>query len=150
MPNSPLDGSFESSKKRSKPKWVLALIALIATGVGGGVFAVAIIINTNTDVEFGQGVAGIMACDTEVTLTPVAAYNGVTESFTLSEILLEGVDQNDNCNGRTITVGVYASAESTPMEEWSTEAASGQDSHSFVSTASPDANAVFNITIESN
>jgi hypothetical protein len=40
MPKSPLDGSFESAKKRLKPKWVLALIALIATGVGGGVFEI--------------------------------------------------------------------------------------------------------------
>jgi hypothetical protein len=150
MPNSPLDGSFESSKKRLKPKWVVALIALIATGVGGGVFAISIGINSGGDVEFGQGVAGIMACDETVTLTPVAAYNGGTESFTLSEVVLSGVDDNDNCDGKTITVGVYASAASTPLEEWSTTGASAQPDHTFTSVANPAANDVFNITIESN
>jgi len=150
MPNSPLDGSFESSKKRLKPRWILALIALIATGVGGGVFAISIVINTGGDVEFGQGVAGIMACDDAVTLTPVAAYNGLTESFTLSEVVLSGVDLNSNCAGKTITVGVYASDASTPLEEWVTTGASATPDHTFTSLVNPPANDVFNITIESN
>ena len=148
MPNSPLDGSFESSKKRSKPKWVLALIALIATGVGGGVFALSITINANSDVEFGQGVAGIMACDQDVTLTPFAAYDGATESFTLSEVVLS--DVGDECVDKTITVGVYASGSSAPMEEWETTGASPAPTYTFTSTSSPAANDIYNITIESN
>jgi hypothetical protein len=150
VPNSPLDGSFESSKKRLKPKWVVAIIALIGTAVGGGVFAISIVINTGGDVEFGQGVAGIMACDTAVTLTPSASYDGATETFALSQILLTDVDDNNNCDGKTITVGVYASGESTPMEEWVTTGASAQATHTFNSVSSPSASAVYNITIESN
>jgi len=150
MPTSPLDGSFESSKKRLKPKWVVAIIALIGTAIGGGVFAISIVINTGGDVEFGQGVAGIMACDTAVTLTPFAAYDGATESFTLSEVVLSDVDDNSNCDGKTITVGVYASGESTPMEEWVTTGASAQATHTFIATSSPSAGAIYNITIESN
>jgi hypothetical protein len=148
MPNSPLDGSFESSKKRLKPKWVVAIIALIGTAIGGGVFAISIVINTGDDVEFGQGVAGIMACDTAVTLTPFAAFNGT--SFTLSEVVLSDVDDNDNCDGKTITVGVYASGASTPLEEWVTTGASAQATHTFTATSSPSASAIYNITIESN
>jgi hypothetical protein len=150
VPNSPLDGSFESSKKRLKSKWVLATIALIGTAIGGGVFAISIVINTGGDVEFGQGVAGIMACDTDVTLTPFAAYDGATESFTLSEVVLSDVDDNSNCDGKTITVGVYAEGESTPMEEWVTTGANAQPDHTFISVANPAANDLFNITIESN
>ena len=128
----------------------MALIALIGTAVGGGVFAISIVINTGGDVEFGQGVAGIMACDTAVTLTPSASYDGATETFALSQILLTDVDDNNNCDGKTITVGVYAAGESTPMEEWVTTGASAQATHTFNSVSSPSASAVYNITIESN
>jgi hypothetical protein len=146
MPNSPLDGSFESSKKRSKPKWILAIIALIGTVVGGGVFAVTILINTDEDIEFGQGVSGVIACDDDVTLTPIAGFDGT--SFALTEVRLSNLA--DACDGKILTVGVYASGEATPLEEWETTGASPAADFTFASTSSPSAESIYNITIESN
>jgi hypothetical protein len=64
--------------------------------------------------------------------------------------VLSGVDDNDNCDGKTITVGVYAAGASTPLEEWVTTGANATPDHTFTSVSAPPANDVFNITIESN
>ena len=147
MPNSPLDGSFESSKKKLKPKWVLAIVALFATVIGGGVFAATILINGgNTDIEFGQGVAEVTACDGDVTLTPSAAFDGTT--FKLDEIVISNVD--DECDSKTFTVGVYASGAATPLEEWIQVVNTPIPLYTLTSTIEPPSNDIFNITIESN
>jgi hypothetical protein len=146
MPNSPLDGSFESSKKKLKPKWVLAIFALFATVIGGGVFAATILINTNTDIEFGQGVAEVTACDGDVTLTPYAAFDGTT--FKLDEIVISNVD--DACDSKTFTVGVYQQGVTTPLEEWTQVVNTPIPLYTLTSTIEPPSNDIFNITIESN
>jgi hypothetical protein len=150
MPNSPLDGSFESSKKRLKPKWVLALIALIATGVGGGVFAVAINLNNDSNqIEFGQGVANLVACDEDLTITPTSFFDGV--GFKLESIIVSDLDES-TCGGKTLIVNAYSSASATVIDEMTTTAPSSaatDGSITFSPAASPSAVDVALITIES-
>jgi hypothetical protein len=150
MTNSPLDGSFESSKKRLKPKWVLALIALIGTAIGGGVFALSITINTNDTVEFGQGFAAITTCDREIDVTPVSVFNGT--SFKLTEVILKDFD-SDTCEGKTIIVKALSTdAPPTEIAAVTTTAPAGTGPSveaTIAFGASPDATLVGTITVES-
>jgi hypothetical protein len=153
MPNSPLDGSFESSKKRLKPKWVLALIALIATGVGGGVFAISIGVNSGGTVEFGQGVASLTACDDAVTLTPTSVFNGTV--FKLQSIVVGGVNTNTTdasgvgCGTKSLIVKAYNSATAVIAEASISVSPTSATSITLSPTASPNATEVLKITIES-
>lgn len=148
MPNSPLDGSFESSKKRLKPKWVVAIIALIGTAVGGGVFALAITINTNDTVEFGQGVATVTTCDQDVLVTPKSVFDGT--SFILDSIVVSNLDQSE-CGNKTIIVKALDSNPSV-IAEASTLLPTGAATDlaiTFSPAASPTATEVAKITVES-
>jgi hypothetical protein len=153
MPNSPLDGSFESSKKRLKPKWVLALIALIATGVGGGVFAVSIGVNSGGNVEFGQGVASVTACDTDVNITPISVFDGTV--FKLDSILIDDVNTDTTnasgvgCGTKSLIVKAYNSATAVIAEASTSVSPSSAASITLSPTASPNATEVLKITIES-
>jgi hypothetical protein len=148
MPTSPLDGSFESSKKRLKPKWVLALIALIATGVGGGVFALSITINTTGNVEFGQGFAAITTCDREIDVTPVSTFDGT--SFKLTQVILKKFD-SDACAGKKIIVKALSTdVPPTLIAQASTVPSSaGPSVEATIAIASPAATLVGTITVES-
>lgn len=150
MPNSPLDGSFESSKKRLKPKWGLAIFALFATIIGGGVFAINIAINTGTagNVEFGQGVATVVACDEDVIVTPTSIFDGA--AFILDSIIVSNLDQA-SCSNKTLIVKALDSNPSV-IAEASTQVPSGSAtdySITFDPAASPTATAVEKITVES-
>jgi hypothetical protein len=155
MPNSPLDGSFESSKKRSKPKWVLALIALIATGVGGGVFAVTITVNSDENVEFGQGFASLTACDNQVTLTPTSVFDG--EDFILETIEVSGLNTTSTdadgvgCGTKTLIVKAYAAGTAVAAEAIYSVPAFDDTDATVVLTPTPSATAgeILKITIES-
>jgi hypothetical protein len=154
MPNSPLDGSFESSKKRLKPKWVLALIALIATGVGGGVFAISIGVNSGGNVEFGQGFASLTACDDAVTLTPTSVFNGTV--FKLQSIVVGGVNTDTTnatsgvgCGTKSLIVKAYNSATAVIAEASISVSPTSATSITLSPTASPNATEVLKITIES-
>jgi hypothetical protein len=156
MPNSPLDGSFESSKKRLKPKWVLALIALIATGVGGGVFAVTITVNSDENVEFGQGFASLTACDDQVTLTPTSVFDGT--DFILETIEVSGLnttstdaDSGVGCGTKTLIVKAYAAGTAVAAEASYSVPAVAETDATVVLTPAPSATAgeILKITIES-
>ena len=156
MPNSPLDGSFESSKKRSKPKWVLALIALIATGVGGGVFAVTITVNSDENVEFGQGYASLTACDDQVTLTPNSVFNGT--DFILETIEVRSLNTTSTdavsglgCGTKTLIVKAYATGTAVAAEASYSVPAGADTEATVVLTPTPAATAgeILKITIES-
>ena len=107
MSKSPLEGSFSNSGRRSIPKWTILLGVLTLTGIGGGVLAANITVGTGV-VEFGQGTAEAIACDTSITVSPVSTFDGTT--FLVSEIVLSGVDQrsssasNSGCGAQNIVV----------------------------------------------
>ena len=149
MPNSPLDGSFEKSNRKIKPRWVLAIFALFATVIGGGVFAINIAINTGTGgVEFGQGVASVVACDRDVIVTPTSIFDG--EAFILASIVVSNLDQA-SCSNKTLIVKALDGISSV-IAEASTAVPSGEATDFAVTlspAASPAATAVTKITVES-
>lgn len=150
MPNSPLDGSFEKSNRKIKPRWVLAIFALFATVIGGGVFAINIAINTGTGggVEFGQGVASVLACDADVIVTPTSIFDG--EAFILASIVVSDLDQA-SCSNKTLIVKAL-DVNPSVIAEASTAVPSGEATDFAVTlspAASPAATAVTKITVES-
>jgi hypothetical protein len=92
MSKSPLANSFNSkSKKRSKPILILALLGIL--GLGGGVLAANITINAGSPVEFGQGAAATMTCDTAVQLYPTSTYDETANLFRLTTIEIRKLNQ---------------------------------------------------------
>lgn len=150
MPNSPLDGSFEKSNRKLGPRWVLAIFALFVTVIGGGVFAINIAINTGTggNVEFGQGVATVVACDEDVLVTPTSIFDG--SAFILESIVVSNLDQS-SCSNKSLIVKAL-DANPSVIAEASTVIPSGSATDLAVTlspTASPTATEVEKITVES-
>ena len=154
MSKSPLEGSFRNSGRRSLPKWTILLGVLTLTGIGGGVLAANITVCTGV-VEFGQGTATTIACDTDITVTPVSTFNGTT--FLVSEIALTGVDQrsssasNSGCGAQNIVVKALNG--STPLASATVSIPTATaTSGSFTVTPSPSVTAsdLTRINLETN
>jgi hypothetical protein len=154
MSKSPLEGSFSNSGRRSLPKWTILLGVLTLTGIGGGVLAANITVGTGV-VEFGQGTATTIACDTDITVTPVSTFNGTT--FLVSEIALTGVDQrsssasNSGCGAQNIVVKALNG--STPLASATVSIPTATaTSGSFTVTPSPSVTAsdLTRINLETN
>ena len=154
MSKSPLEGSFSNSGRRSIPKWTILLGVLTLTGIGGGVLAANITVGTGV-VEFGQGTATTIACDTDITVTPVSSFNGTT--FLVSEIALTGVDQrsssesNSGCGAQNIVVKALNG--STPLASATVSIPTATaTSGSFTVTPSPSVTAsdLTRINLETN
>jgi len=154
MSKSPLEGSFSNSGRRSIPKWSILLGVLTLTGIGGGVLAANITVGTGV-VEFGQGTATTIACDTDITVTPVSTFNGTT--FLVSEIALTGVDQrsssasNSGCGAQNIVVKALNG--STPLASATVSIPTATaTSGSFTVTPSPSVTAsdLTRINLETN
>jgi hypothetical protein len=154
MSKSPLEGSFSNSGRRSIPKWTILLGVLTLTGIGGGVLAANITVGTGV-VEFGQGTATTIACDTDITVTPVSTFNGTT--FLVSEIALTGVDQrsgsasNSGCGAQNIVVKALNG--STPLASATVSIPTATaTSGSFTVTPSPSVTAsdLTRINLETN
>jgi len=154
MSKSPLEGSFSNSGRRSIPKWTILLGVLTLTGIGGGVLAANITVGTGV-VEFGQGTATTIACDTDITVTPVSTFNGTT--FLVSEIALTEVDQrsssasNSGCGAQNIVVKALNG--STPLASATVSIPTATaTSGSFTVTPSPSVTAsdLTRINLETN
>jgi hypothetical protein len=154
MSKSPLEGSFSNSGRRTIPKWTILLGVLTLTGIGGGVLAANITVGTGV-VEFGQGTATTIACDTDITVTPVSTFNGTT--FLVSEIALTGVDQrsgsasNSGCGAQNIVVKALNG--STPLASATVSIPTATaTSGSFTVTPSPSVTAsdLTRINLETN
>ena len=105
MSKSPLSGAFADSsattKKKSKKNGAILLIAGIAlTSSIGGVFAANSI--TIANVEFGQGVASTLSCDSAIKTVLNQAYvTGTT--FRVSSAVISEVD---GCDGKDLVVSL--------------------------------------------
>jgi hypothetical protein len=79
-------------------------------------------LNSNSPVEFGQGVSQTLACSgsTSVVVSPIAAFTNASGSgaFNLSGIKISNIPQS--CFGSQFTIQVFPSAESTPATLFST------------------------------
>jgi len=107
-------GSDETpaTKKKSNTrnlKIALGLAAVILVPTIGSTLAGSITINTNTNVEFGQGLAQTAACDPDgITLTPASTFDnatGTTGIFELGTIVISGIA--NACTGKDFKITAY-------------------------------------------
>jgi len=79
-------------------------------------------LNSNSPVEFGQGVSQTLACSgsTSVVVSPIAAFTNASGSgtFNLSGIKISNIPQS--CFGSQFTIQVFPNAESVPATLFST------------------------------
>lgn len=100
----------QTKKKRNKPL-IIALIGAGALAAGvGGVFATnSITINNGGTIEFGQGLSSTNTCDTDITTSIDQAYNGTTNQFDASQVVVGGI-KDYTCNGKTFHVSLLDSS----------------------------------------
>lgn len=145
--------SILSGSDNNRKKFLLILVSFLALlGIGGGVLAANITVGTGV-VEFGQGTAEAIACDTSITVSPVSTFNGTT--FLVSEIALTGVDQRSSsasdsgCGAQNIVVKALNGT--TPLASATVSIPTATaTSGSFTITPSPSvtANDLTRITLE--
>jgi hypothetical protein len=145
--------SILSGSDNNRKKFLLVFLTFLALlGIGGGVLAANITVGTGV-VEFGQGTAEAIACDTSITVSPVSTFNGTT--FLVSEITLTGVDQRNSsasdsgCGAQNIVVKALNGT--TPLASATVSIPTATaTSGSFTITPSPSvtANDLTRITLE--
>jgi hypothetical protein len=107
--------------KNKLPSKFIATGALILGSIlfFQGTFAGNISLNSNTGVEFGQGVSETVACSgsTNLTLTPYSSFANSIESGThyLERITVSNIPTE--CRGVDFTVKVYNDTSSTPISK---------------------------------
>jgi hypothetical protein len=106
-------------KKNKTLKVMLGIAALVAVPVVGTTLAASIGINvnnnSNTPIQFGQGVVQATACDDEVTVTALSEFSNSAGAgtFYLGDVEVTGIDVA--CDGKLFTVNAYDDASSTPL-----------------------------------
>ena len=94
-----------ATKKKSNTrnlKIALGLAAVILVPTIGSTLAGGIAVNSNTAVEFGQGVVATTACSPTITLTPTSEI--VSSAFVLDTIVVTGI--NVACDNKYLTIKV--------------------------------------------
>jgi hypothetical protein len=118
-----------SSAKGPAPKKPLKLVLGAGVLVGalalGSTFAANINLNTDNNVEFGQGVVTTTACDDDgITVTPFSTFINATGGgeHRLSSIRLSGIDSSDGaCEGKTFRIRAYgATGPALDLFQWET------------------------------
>jgi hypothetical protein len=146
------DSVFGKDSNR-KNKFLLIFVGLLALlGIGGGVLAANITVGTGT-VEFGQGSAEAIACDTSITVTPVSTYTA--SGFIVTSIVLGDVNQNEStspnggCGAQNIVVKALNST--SPLASATVTIPTAAATSNFTISPSPTvtANDLNRITIES-
>jgi hypothetical protein len=160
-----LGGNSEESvgpaTSRSKKKvFAVVGITLIAATIGvGTTLASNITLNNNANVEFGQGVAQTVACETTsagITVTPLSSfnnsggyYNGSSYEgeFTLDQIGVSSIDTA--CQAVYFKISVYDSSASNPLANFVVHYDSGWAFLQPTNTGSPEFNTFDRPTITS-
>jgi len=92
---------------------VFGVIAIL-----GSTFAANINLNSGQGVEFGQGVTQMVACDDEITLTPVSTFvneeGGGAHYF--SALKVSGIDSSSHkCSGKNFEFRAYSDVGTVPL-----------------------------------
>lgn len=93
----------------STSRKVMIGAALLAISVISSVFAATISINTQSRVEFGQGLYQVGACDNFVNITPTRVWSGDQSAFYVSYITIQGLDLK-SCPQRYVRLRVYSAS----------------------------------------
>lgn len=107
-----------SPRRRSSFLLRIALLASIALGAVaiGSTLAANINLNSGGPVEFGQGVARAVACDSSVLVTPFSVFRNQQGGggFKLGSIKVSGIA--DACSGRNFILKAYSNGNPSPMD----------------------------------
>ena len=105
--------SSKPQKRARSPKLIFGLAVLIAIPVIGTTFAQTITVNTNKSTVFGQGQVAAAACDSDVVITPYAAFTN-SGYWSLQSVTVTNLDTSSTgCKSDTLTVQAYDNATST-------------------------------------
>ena len=98
---------FATPKKKKNKALLFALVGvgLLATTVGGVFAANSIAINTNNQIEFGQGLATTSSCDAALTTSITQAYDATDNKFYAETIVVEGIGDL-TCDEKTLRVSL--------------------------------------------
>jgi hypothetical protein len=126
MSKSPLSGAFAGSSepaKKNKKNGALLLISgiALATSIGGVFAAGTITINTSNEIEFGQGVAAVIACDSAATVSVNQTFDTTDEEFYVTTVDVEFTGTAGACDGLSATVGLILDDGTTTTFEDITE-----------------------------
>jgi hypothetical protein len=121
-----LNGKGGKGVRRVKPWQAIAgVIALVMIPTLGNTFAGSITVNTNQNIEFGQGIASTAACDDAVTITPYAKYVAAQTNYYLETITISNLNFADtatvtdtNCRGKVFKIQVLDNGNT--LQEWVT------------------------------
>ena len=112
MPTLDFEYSGAKTPASKKPiKLFLGTGVLVGALALGSTFAANINLNTDNNVEFGQGVVTTTACDGNgITVTPYSTFINATGGgeHKLTSIRLSGIDSSDGaCEGKTFRIRAY-------------------------------------------
>ena len=100
-------GEPKGHQSKVKLKLLLGICALVAVFSLGSTLAANITLNNSGAVEFGQGVAQAVACDSDgITLTPSSNYWNAGSIYRISSLVLSGLNL-ETCAGKTLTIKMY-------------------------------------------
>jgi hypothetical protein len=104
-------------KQRKSFRVVLGITVMGVFAALGSTLAANITINSNSAVEFGQGLSAASACDSSIKVKPVASFSNSADTagvFMLSGITFEQVDTSTAaCSGKQFVISTYDSGTST-------------------------------------
>ena len=104
----------KNKKKNRNLKIFLGIGALIAIPAIGSTLAANITVNAGS-VQFGQGISQAVACDSNVTITPVNQFSNASAagSFNLDTITVSGIA--NACSGFKFSLKAFGDTSSTPL-----------------------------------
>jgi hypothetical protein len=118
------EGGAQAPRKK-KPLGFILGIALIAGATTLGSTLAASVTIGSAPITFGQGVVQAVACDSEITVTPVASFvnaTGAGGAFRLGSITVAGLNNaatnattGVGCGGKTLVIKVWDDAGATPL-----------------------------------
>ena len=144
--------SSKPQKRARSPKLIFGLAVLIALPVIGITFSQQITVNTSKSIVFGQGQAAAAACDSDVVITPYAAFT-TSGYWSLQSVTVTNLDTSSTgCKSDTLTVQAYDNATSTIASTLATVGINssgdkGTQSALITATVSPANNASSTLTI---
>lgn len=110
----------EHNRRKLKPAiaWSIGALATFTVVALGTTLASNLALNNNSTVEFGQGMAATVSCQsTPLTITPTSSYDNGTGKFLLSGLNISGItiDTPQNCLNDYFKVAIWPSSGSLSL-----------------------------------
>jgi hypothetical protein len=110
------DVSNPDSPRRAKKsfKWLLGIFATATVVVLGTTFASNINLNNNGPIEFGQGIATTVSCQSNpLLITPTETFDNATNTFVLSSLDFDNIDTA--CLDKYVKVSLWPATGFSPL-----------------------------------